>query len=105
MNDDEICNLCGLPKSLCVCDNLGADEQEIVISNGRRKWGKVVTLISFSKNTDRNLEDMLSKAKRKVGAGGTIRGKSRIELQGDHRFRMKKFLTDMGYDADQITIR
>lgn len=93
-----------MPKELCVCSDLSADEQEIVISNGRRKWGKVVTLISFKGNTDADLDNMLTKAKKKVGAGGTLRGKNVLELQGEHKFRMKKFLIDHGYDEDRIRI-
>ncbi|MGM0467359.1 MAG: stress response translation initiation inhibitor YciH [Promethearchaeati archaeon] len=102
--DRDICPVCGLPSELCVCDSLSADEQEIVISNGRRKWGKVVTLISFKGKTDANLDQMLTKAKKKVGAGGTLRGNNTVELQGEHKFRMKKFLIDMGYDEDRIRI-
>ncbi|MBN1214049.1 MAG: stress response translation initiation inhibitor YciH [Candidatus Lokiarchaeota archaeon] len=104
MTEDEICPLCGLPKSLCVCTDLSADEQEIIISNDRRKWKKIVTLISFGGNTDADLKDLLTKAKRKIGAGGTIRENS-IELMGDHRFKIKKFLIDMGYDEDRIRIQ
>ncbi len=83
---------------------MSADEQEIIISNDTRKWKKKVTLISFAGNTDANLKDLLTKAKKRIGAGGTIRGKS-IELMGDHRFKMKKFLMDMGYDEDRIRIK
>jgi len=103
--DRDICPVCGLPVELCVCDSLSADEQEIVISNDKRKWGKVVTLISFKGKTDANLDQILTKAKKKVGAGGTLRGSNTVELQGEHKFRMKKFLIDMGYDEDRIRIQ
>jgi len=102
--DKEICDLCGLPKELCVCSDLSADEQEVVISNQTRKWGKVVTLISFKGKIDANLDDLLTKAKKKLGAGGTLRGSNTIEIRGDHRFRIKKFLIEQGYDKNKIRI-
>lgn len=86
-----------------MCDNLNADEQEIIISNGRRKWGKIVTLMTFNGSFDANLEDILKKAKKAIGSGGTVRGNS-VEVRGDHRFRMKKFLIDLGYDEQNIFI-
>ncbi|MBD3255377.1 MAG: stress response translation initiation inhibitor YciH [Candidatus Lokiarchaeota archaeon] len=104
MSEKDVCPLCGLPKELCVCSDLSADEQEIIISNDRRKWGKVVTLLTFKGNFDADLEEILKKAKRKIGAGGTVRGGKSVELRGDHRFRMKKFLIDLGYSEDLITI-
>ncbi|TXT64170.1 MAG: Protein translation factor [Promethearchaeota archaeon] len=107
MEDKEntICNLCGLPKELCVCSDLSADEQEVVISNETRKWGKVVSVVTFQGRMDANLESLLTKAKKKLGAGGTIRGSNKLELRGDHRFRIKKFLIEQGYDKDRIKIR
>lgn len=105
MSDDkDICDLCGLPKELCVCSDLSADEQEIIISNDRRKWGKIVTITTFQGRVDADLGDLLTKAKKKLGAGGTIRGKRRMEIRGDHRFRLKKFLIEQGYDKDRIRI-
>jgi translation initiation factor 1 len=90
---------------LCVCGDLSADEQEIIIGNGRRKWGKLVTIIEFKGTPDADLDDLLTRAKKKVGAGGTLRGNNKIELMGEHKFRMKKFLVERGYDEDRIRIR
>ncbi len=64
----------------------------------------MVTLISFKGKIDANLDALLTKAKKKLGAGGTIRGSNKIELRGDHRFRIKKFLTEQGYDKNRIRI-
>ncbi|MEJ2278785.1 MAG: stress response translation initiation inhibitor YciH [Candidatus Lokiarchaeota archaeon] len=92
ISDKEICPLCSLPKELCVCSDLSADKQSISIFNSKRKWGKIVTLASFQGNFDADLSEILTKAKKKLGAGGTIRNNS-IELRGDHRFRLKKVNT------------
>ena len=102
--NEKVCSLCGLPKELCVCEDLSADEQEIVISNDRRKWGKLVTLATFRGHSDANLGDILKHAKKKIGSGGTIRDNS-IEIRGDHRLRLKRLLIDLGYDEDKIFIQ
>ncbi|MBD3339390.1 MAG: stress response translation initiation inhibitor YciH [Candidatus Lokiarchaeota archaeon] len=101
---DSLCPLCGLPKELCVCDKLGADEQQIVIFNGRRKWGKVVTILDFQGDFKINFDEMLTEAKKKAAAGGTLRKGNKIEVMGDHRFTMKKFLVEQGFPAENIII-
>ncbi|MFX1288604.1 MAG: stress response translation initiation inhibitor YciH [Promethearchaeota archaeon] len=104
MKDDDICAICSFPKDLCICDSLSADEQQIIISNDRRKWGRVVTVITFEGNIDANLKDILTQAKKKCASGGTVRGKE-IELQGDHKFKLKKFLIDLGFPEENIIIQ
>jgi translation initiation factor 1 len=52
---------------------------------------------------DADLGEILTIAKKKLGAGGTIRDNS-IEIRGDHRFRLKKILIDLGYPEEKITI-
>jgi translation initiation factor 1 len=103
INDKGICSKCGFPKELCVCESLDAGEQHIVIKNSRRKWGKVVTMIEFQGEFDLDLSELLTKAKKKCASGGTIRNNS-LELRGDHRFKLKKFLIKQGYPADNIVI-
>jgi translation initiation factor 1 len=83
---------------------LSADEQQIVISNDTRKWGRVVTVVRFIGNFDVNLKNILTKAKKKCASGGTVRD-NKVELQGDHRFKMKKFLIDLGFPEENILIQ
>lgn len=89
---------------MCICDSLSAGEQQIIISNARRKWGRVVTVITFQGSFDVNLKDILTKAKKKCASGGTVRG-NEVELQGDHRFKLKKFLIDQGFLEENILIQ
>jgi len=75
-----------------------------LISNDRRKWGRVVTVITFVGNFDVNLNNILTKAKKKCASGGTVRD-NKVELQGDHRFKLKKFLIDLGFPEENILIQ
>ncbi len=43
-----ICPKCGLPMDLCVCESLSQESQRIVISTETRKWGRTVTIVTFS---------------------------------------------------------
>ncbi|MFX0039046.1 MAG: stress response translation initiation inhibitor YciH [Candidatus Heimdallarchaeota archaeon] len=99
-----MCPICSFPKELCICDSLSDDEQQIVISNDTRKWGRVVTVVRFIGNFDVNLKNILTKAKKKCASGGTVRA-NEVELQGDHRFKMKKFLIDLGFSEENILIQ
>jgi len=83
---------------------LSADEQQIIIYNDRRKWGRVVTVVRFAGNFNVNLKNILTKAKKKCASGGTVRD-NEVELQGDHRFKMKKFLIDEGFPEENILIQ
>ena len=104
IKDDDICAICSFPKDLCIRDGLSADEQQIIISNSRRKWGRVVTVITFEGNIDANLKEILKGDKKKCASGGTVRGKE-IELQGEHKFKLKKFLIDLGFPEENILIQ
>ena len=75
-----------------------------MISNDTRKWGRVVTVVKFIGNFDLNLKNILTKAKKKCASGGTVRD-NEVELQGDHRFKMKKFLIDLGFPEENILIQ
>ena len=83
---------------------MSADEQQIIISNDTRKWGRVVTVITFVGNFEVNLKNILTKAKKKCASGGTVRN-NEVELQGDHRFKMKKLLIDLGFPEENILIQ
>ena len=51
-----------------------------------------------------NLKNILTKAKKKCASGGTVRN-NEVELQGDHRFKLKKFLIDLGFPEENILIQ
>lgn len=97
-----VCPKCSLPKELCVCETLSQQNQRIIIGMDRRKWGRQVTTVTF-KGDIPNMKKMLKKAKTACASGGTVRG-NLLEVQGDHRFKMKKILIKQGFPEENIEI-
>ena len=68
----------------------------------RRKIGKVVTVIEGIDSRSFDLKKLASYLKSKLAAGGTVKN-GRIEIQGDHRNKIKKILVEeLGFNPDNI---
>ncbi len=93
--------LCGgLPEELCV--QLGAEQQLVKIKIERRKFGKEVTIIEGLDPSVFNLKKVASTLKAKLATGGTVKN-NHIELQGDHRGRVKQILiNEFGIPPENI---
>ena len=92
----EICSVCGLPKELCVCEDIAREQQDIRIATTKRRYGKVVTIITGIDPTDIDLEELARFLKNKCAAGGTVKD-GIIELQGDHKKKAIAALKEKGY--------
>jgi len=92
----EICSVCGLPKELCVCEDIAREQQEIKITTAKRRYGKVVTIIEGIDPTDIDLEELARFLKNRCAAGGTVKD-GIIELQGDHKKKSIEALKEKGY--------
>ncbi|MHA1556273.1 MAG: stress response translation initiation inhibitor YciH [Candidatus Heimdallarchaeota archaeon] len=100
---DETCSKCGLPKELCMCQAIAKEEQRIKVRIETRKWGREVTMIKGLNPKEVDVQALTTKLKNKCACGGTSK-EGVIELQGDHRHRIKKLLTAEGYDESNIDI-
>jgi translation initiation factor 1 len=94
-----ICTVCGLPKELCMCEEIAREQQQIKIFTDTRRYGKVVTVVEGFNSADIDLTELARKLKNKCAAGGTHKD-GRIELQGDHKKKVKETLTEMGFTVD-----
>lgn len=97
-----ICNQCGLPEDLCVCETIAREQQRIVVKIEKRKFGKKYTVIKGI-TKEANADEITKKLKSKFACGGTSKG-GQIELQGDHKARMKAVLVELGFPAETIEI-
>ena len=99
----EICIKCGLPKELCVCESIAKENQSIVVKIERRKFGKRYTIIRGIDQSEISLKDVAKKLKSLMACGGSFKD-GRVELQGDHKKKIKAALTKMGFSQETIKI-
>ncbi len=79
------------------------EQQRIRVYIERARYGKLKTIIEGIDEKEFDLEDIAKKLKAKLACGGTVK-KGRIELQGDHRERVKKLLADLGFSEELIEV-
>ena len=97
-----VCNHCGLPQDLCVCETIAREQQKITVKIEKRKFGKQYTIIAGIKK-EANIEEIFKALKSKFACGGTAKS-GQIELQGNHRARMKKVLAELGFPEETIEL-
>ena len=97
----EICPKCGLVKDLCVCETIAKESQVIKVYLETKKFRKVSTIIEGVDEKEIDLRDLAKKLKEKFACGGTAK-EGKIELQGDHKNKVKEALVRMGFPADSI---
>lgn len=96
----EIDKISGLPKDLFDISNITKDQQRIRVDVIKRKFSKIITLVKGITD-DAEIKDIGKEMKQKFACGGTIDGKI-IELQGNHKARVKEFLIKKGYKKELI---
>jgi len=99
-----VCPKCGLVKELCVCETIAKEDQRIKVFTVKRKFGKLTTVIEGINTKDIDIKDMAKQLKNKFACGGTVKDNV-IELQGDHKQRVKEELIKMGFSANSIEIK
>ena len=95
----EICNTCGLPKELCVCEEIAREQQEIKIFIEKRRYGKTVTIVEGINANDIDINDLARQLKTKCASGGTVKD-GNIELQGDHKRKVLDALIELGFNLE-----
>jgi len=85
----------------CVCEQIVKSAQRIQVTTDKKKYGKIVTIVSgFEKEID--MKKIAKALKNELACGGTYKDKM-VELQGDHRKRVKPILAKLGFDEDSIS--
>lgn len=100
----EICNRCGLPLDLCVCEELDKEELRIIVRLEMRRFRKPTTLIDGLNPKRTDFEKTAKELKRKLACGGSTKD-GQIILQGDHRELVKEHLILMGTSDSSIEIQ
>lgn len=89
---------------MCVCETIAKESQEIRVTTEKRKFGKVYTIVHGLDTKEIDIKDLSKQLKSKFACGGTYKDGT-IELQGDHKRGLKKFLVKQGFPASTIKFR
>ena len=81
---------------------MAKEAAKIKVRLEKRSYGKWVTIVEGIEK-DANPKEISKKLKSKLAAGGTYK-EGRIELQGNHKDRVKKLLLEMGFTEEQIEL-
>ena len=88
-------------EDLCVCEAI-AVERKNKRGYRKRKFGKKYTIISGIQK-EANINEIFKTLKSKFACGGTAKT-GKIELQGDHKSRMKSALIELGFPEETIEV-
>lgn len=97
----EICPKCGLPTQACVCEQIVKESQKIKITTDKKRYGKIVTVVTGFESGI-NVKKIAKALKNELACGGTYKNDI-IELQGDHRNKIKSELVKLGFEEDSIS--
>ncbi|MBN2368548.1 translation initiation factor [Candidatus Woesearchaeota archaeon] len=100
----EICITCGLPKELCVCESIAKESQEIKVYTVKKKFGKKNTVVEGIDTKQIDLKELGKKLKNTLACGGTTKD-GKIELQGDHKQKVKEELMKLGFPSETIQMQ
>ena len=95
----EVCPKCGLPKDLCICKEIAKEQQMVMVSTVRRRFGKIITVIKGINEKEVDLKGLSKELKARCACGGTVKGGC-VELQGNQEELVKKTLREMGYTLE-----
>ena len=98
-----ICPKCGWPEADCRCSStLGAAAEPVPakitakLRVENRGSGKVVTVIDSLPANREFLDDLARELKKSCGTGGRV-GETFVEIQGDHRERLRELFARKGW--------
>ncbi len=100
----EICEVCGLPRELCMCGEIAKEQQKIVIYTTRRRYRKLMTIVEGINQKDIDVKSLAKQLKERCACGGTAK-EGKIELQGEQRDKVKKTLISSGFDEESIEVK
>jgi len=93
----------GLPKELGVFEDIVKEGMNIDVKVVKRRFGKLYTRIRGIDSKDIDVKDLVKKLKSALACGGTFKNDV-VELQGNHKAKVKSLLIKFGFDENSINV-
>lgn len=87
-----------------MCEEIAREQQRISVYSIERKFRKKVTIVEGIDEKQLDIKELTKNLKSKLACGGTAKD-GKIELQGDHKARVKEALIEMGFSPDMIDMK
>ena len=55
----KICEICGLPEDLCVCEEIAREVQKVKVYTVRRRFGKLMTIVEGIDEHDIDIRELV----------------------------------------------
>ena len=89
----KICEICGLPKDLCVCEEIAREVQKVKVYTVRRRFGKLMTIVEGIDEHDIDIRELTKTLKSKCACGGTSK-KVKLNFKETIKEKLKKYLQE-----------
>ena len=99
-----VCEKCGLPQDLCVCESIAKETQKITVSVEKKKFNKKYTIVQGLDEKEIDINNVAKQLKHKLACGGTAKNHI-IELQGDHKTKVREILLGLGFAPDSVIVK
>lgn len=99
-----VCETCGLPKELCVCESIAKETTKVTVTAEKKKFNKIYTVISGIDQKEIDIEHVVKTLKSKLACGGTAKN-GKIELQGEHKNKAREILLSLGFTPETIEVK
>lgn len=87
-----------------MCEEIAREQQRISVYSVKKKFGKIVTIVDGIDEKQLDIKELTKKLKSKLACGGTVK-EGKIELQGDHKVKVREVLISMGFSPDMIDMK
>ena len=88
----KICEVCGLPEELCVCEEIAREVQTVKVYTVRRRFGKLMTIVEGIDEHDIDIKDLTKTLKARCACGGTAKKGQRFYPTWDSLPILLKFV-------------
>ena len=87
-----------------MCESIAKESQKIIVKIELKKFNRKYTVVEGIDEKEIDLEQLAKTLKSRLACGGTIKD-NKIELQGEHKPKVKQILIEAGFAPETIIVK